>query len=60
MSLNGFHTFLDKDATCCETYRVLKPGGTFCGCFYIQGQNRRTDWLIRKLYQSKRFFTPPL
>ena len=60
MSLNGFHTFLDKDAACCETYRVLKPGGTFCGCFYIQGQNRRTDWFIRKLYQSRRFFTPPL
>ena len=59
LSLNGFHAFPDKDAAYRETYRVLKPGGTFCGCFYIQGQNRRTDWFIRKLYQPKGFFTPP-
>ena len=59
LSLNGFHAFPDKDAAYRETYRVLKQGGTFCGCFYIQGQNRRTDWFIRKLYQPKGFFTPP-
>jgi hypothetical protein len=38
---------------------VLKPGGTFCGCFYIKGQNRRTDWFIEKMYTPKGFFTPP-
>ena len=27
-----------------EAFRVLKPGGTFCGCFYVKGENRRTDW----------------
>ena len=42
-----------------ETYRVLKPGGTFCGCFYVQGGHKRTDWFIRHLYQPKGFFTPP-
>ena len=42
-----------------ETHRALKSGGTFCGCFYIQGQNRRTDWFIRRLYQPRGFFTPP-
>ena len=42
-----------------ETYRVLKKGGTFCGCFYIKGGCRRTDWFIRKLYVPKGFFTPP-
>lgn len=59
LSLNGFHAFPDKEAAWKEIFRVLKPGGTFCGCFYVQGQNRRTDWFIRRLYVKKGFFTPP-
>ena len=59
LSLNGFHAFPDKEAAYRETYRVLKPGGTFCGCFYIKGGNARTDWFIQHLYQPKGFFTPP-
>ena len=59
LSLNGFHAFPDKEAAYRETFRVLKPGGVFCGCFYIQGGCRRTDWFIRHLYVPKGFFTPP-
>ena len=59
LSLNGFHAFPDKEAAFRETCRVLKPGGTFCGCFYVQGGHKRTDWFIRHLYQPKGFFTPP-
>ena len=59
LSLNGFHAFPDKEAAWKEVFRVLKPGGTFCGCFYVQGQNRRTDRFIRRLYVKKGFFTPP-
>ena len=59
LSLNGFHAFPDKAAAYRETFRVLKPGGTFCGCFYIKGGCVRTDWFIRHLYQPKGFFTPP-
>ncbi len=59
LSLNGFHAFPDKESAYRETFRVLKKGGTFCGCFYIQGECKRTDWFIRHLYQPKGFFTPP-
>ena len=59
LSLNGFHAFPDKDAAYKETFRVLKKGGTFCGCFYIQEGCRRTDWFIEHLYVHKGFFTPP-
>ena len=59
LSLNGFHAFPDKEAAYRETCRVLKPGGTFCGCFYVQGGHKRTDWFVRHLYQPKGFFTPP-
>lgn len=59
LSLNGFHAFPDKAAAYRETFRVLKKGGVFCGCFYIKGQNHRTDWFINKLYTPKGFFTPP-
>lgn len=50
LSLNGFHAFPDKEAAYSETFRVIKSGGIFCGCFYIQGENRRTDWFIKHLY----------
>ena len=59
LSLNGFHAFPDKEAAYKETYRVLKKGGTFCGCFYVKGGCRRTDWFIEHLYQPMGFFTPP-
>lgn len=59
LSLNGFHAFPDKEAAFRETFRVLKPGGVFCGCFYIQGETPRTDWWIRRFYEPKGFFTPP-
>ena len=36
-----------------------KTGGTFCGCFYVKGGHKRTDWFIQHLYEPKGFFTPP-
>lgn len=59
LSLNGFHAFPDKDAAYSETYRVLSKGGVLCGCFYIIGEHKRTDWFIKSLHTPMGYFTPP-
>ena len=59
LSLNGFHAFPDKEAAYRETCRVLKPGGVFCGCFYVAGECAWTDRFIRRAYEPMKFFTPP-
>ena len=50
LSLNGFHAFPNKEAAYCEVFRVLKPGGIFCGCFYVKGENKRSDWFVDKMH----------
>ena len=59
LSLNGFHAFSDKEAAYREVCRVLRSGGTFCGCFYVKGEHKRTDWFVRHVYEKTGFFTPP-
>ena len=59
LSLNGFHAFPDKEGAYRELFRVLKPGGTFCGCFYVKGEQKRTDRFVRHVYEKTGFFTPP-
>ena len=59
LSLNGFHAFPNKEAAYCEVFRVLKPGGIFCGCFYVKDENKRSDWFVDKIYTPKGYFTPP-
>lgn len=59
ISMNGFHAFPDKRKAFDETCRVLRTNGRFISCFYIQGENRRTDWLVHHILARKGWFTPP-
>ena len=59
LSVNGFHVFPDKAAAFAQTRRVLKSGGIFCGCMYIKGANRRTDFFVEKFCEPQGFFSPP-
>ena len=59
LSLNGFHVFPDKKTAYREVFRVLRPGGTFCGYFYVMGEHKRTDWFVRHVYEKTGVFTPP-
>lgn len=59
LSMNGFHAFPDKNKAFLETARVLKKGGMFCGCFYIKGQNKRTDFIVKHFLAKRGWFTPP-
>ena len=59
LSLKGFHPFPDKEAAYREVFRVLRPGGTFCGCFYVAGECKRTDWFVQHVYEKTGFFTQP-
>lgn len=59
LSMNGFHAFPDKERALEEMLRVLKKGGVFCGCFYIYGQRKLTDFFVKHILVSGGWFTPP-
>lgn len=59
LSMNGLHCFPNKKKALAEIFRVLKPGGFFCGSFYIQGERKPADWIVRNILNRKGLFVPP-
>ena len=59
LSMNGMHVFKNKNRAILEILRVLKKGGKLISCFYIEGQSKRTDFLVNKFLAKKGWFTPP-
>ena len=59
LSMNGFHAFPDKEKAVEDILRVLKQGGTFCGCFYIKGERKLTDFVVNNILVPGGWFTPP-
>lgn len=55
----GFHAFPDKEKAYKETYRVLKKGGEFIGCFYVKGVVKRTDFVVEHVFVKEGSYTGP-
>ena len=59
LCMNGVHAFPDKEKSFQEIHRVLKKDGKLLASFYIQGQSKITDILVKTILARKGWFTPP-
>lgn len=60
LSMNGFHVFPEKEKAWAEIFRVLKPGGRLIASFYIRGQSKVSDALVKAVLAKKRLVRPAL
>jgi len=59
LCMNGVHAFPDKERAYREICRVLKQNGKLLACFYIQGESKISDMLVKTLLAKKGWFHAP-
>ncbi len=60
LSMNGLHSFGDKQRAIEQMRRVLRKGGKLVACCYVQGARRLSDFFVRHFGARRGFFSPPL
>lgn len=59
LSMNGFHSFSQKEKAVEEINRILKSGGNFSGCFYVKGRRKISDFIVNASLKRTNLFAPP-
>lgn len=59
LSMNGWHSFTDKQCAIAEIKRVLRQQGTLVACGYVKGVRRISDWFVKHFGVRRDFFKPP-
>jgi len=59
ISMNGLHSFPEKNQPLTEMNRIVKPKGQFIGSFYVTGKRKLTDFIVTSFYKKKGWFKPP-
>ena len=59
LSMNGIHTYKDKEKAIKEIHRILKKDGKFLCSFYIEGESFITDSIVSYILVKKGLFVPP-
>jgi len=59
LCMNGVHVFPEKEKSYEEIHRVLKKGGKLLASFYIKGESKISDTLVKIVLAKKGWFNPP-
>ena len=59
LSMNGFHSFPNKETAIVEMARILKPNARSAGCFYVSGRRALSDFVVNVSLERANLFAGP-